>query len=121
MYYYKIIDKTTEEHYIGSCKNLQHRLRQHKTGKQVSASKIIKNNNYEVVVLECSDEYDRLTREQYWIDKHPYCINTRQAVRQISKKEYNRIYQYRQNKWKRSFGDPRYNNSLWSINPHLFQ
>ena len=121
MYFYKLLDKTTKEHYIGSCVDLQRRLSQHKNGKQVSASKIIKNNNYEVIVLECSDKYDRLQREQYWMDKHPNCINTRPAVRKISKKEYNKLYTLRQNRWKRSFGDPRYSNSLWSINPHLFQ
>lgn len=118
MYYYKLIDRDTKEHYIGSCVCLKRRLQQHKTGKKVSASNIIKNDNYEIIVLECSDEYERLPREQYWMNKYPNRINKRQAVR--NKKEYNRIYMREVNRWRRSFGDSRYTNSLWSIDPNLF-
>ena len=120
MYYYKLIDRDSGEHYIGSCICLKKRLSQHKCGKQVSASKIIKNDNYDIIVLECSDDYDRLTREQYWMDKHPNRINERPAVRKISKKEYNRKYMKIYARWKRSFGDERYTNSLWKIDPMVF-
>jgi hypothetical protein len=120
MFYYKIQDKDTGSHYIGSCIDLQRRLNQHKNGKQVSCSSIINNNNYEIIILECSDDYERLDREQFWIDKHPECINERDAVRKISKKEYNREWTKRKNRWIRSFGDPRRHNCLAIIDPLLF-
>jgi predicted GIY-YIG superfamily endonuclease len=119
MIYYKLLDNTNGDVYIGSCINLEQRIRNHKSGKQVSASKILKNNNYSFIVLEETDEYERLPREQYWMDKIPN-INRRPAVRKITKKEYNRQWTARANKWKRSFGDPRYGNSLSSIDPDLF-
>ena len=120
MYYYKIQDKETKAHYIGSCMNLKKRINQHKNGKQVSCKDMIKKNNYDIIILEISDNYNRLEREQYWMNKHPDCINERPAVRQISKKEYNRKYQFRQNRWIRSFGDHRYDNCVAKTDPFLF-
>lgn len=120
MFYYKLIDRDTNEHYIGSCICLKRRLNQHKSGKKVSSSNIIKNDNYDIIVLECNDKYNRLEREQYWIDKHPECVNKRNAVRKITKKEYNRIWSNKKNKWIRSFGDPRYHNCLINIDTTLF-
>lgn len=122
MYYYKIQDKETKEHYIGSCVNLKKRLYQHTTKFNTYSSKdIIKKNNYEVIILEISDKYNRLEREQYWMDKHPNCMNKYSAVRKISKKEYNRKYQFIQSRWIRSFGDPRYHNCIAKTDPFLFQ
>tara|TARA_R100000541_G_scaffold24599_2_gene34259 strand:+ start:44 stop:409 length:366 start_codon:yes stop_codon:yes gene_type:complete len=121
MYYYKIQDKDTNAHYIGSCVNLEKRIYQHKKGKKVSCKDIIKNNNYDIIILEISDNYTRLEREQYWMNKHPDRINQRPAVRQISKKEYNRVYQKRQSRWLRSFGDPRSSNCVAKTDPFLFQ
>lgn len=86
---YKIIDKTNGNVYIGStCQTLSQRLTQHKanykqylkgnTGNNTTSFEILKNNNYEIVLLEnCNNitSKDELhTRERYYIDSLE-CVN----------------------------------------------
>mgnify|MGYP001030653102 FL=1 len=121
MYYYKLLDRETGEHYIGSSTNLKKRIQGHKDFSKTCYSKsIIERNNYEIIVLEISDEYNRIEREQYWMDKHPNRINKYNAQRKLSKKEYNKIWQNKKNNWVRSWGDPRYKNCLLLIDVDLF-
>lgn len=86
---YKIIDKTNGNVYIGStCQTLSQRLTQHKAnykqylkgnrGNNTTSFEILKNNNYEIVLLEnCNNitSKDELhTRERYYIDSLE-CVN----------------------------------------------
>ena len=86
---YKIIDKTNGNVYIGStCQTLSQRLTQHKanykqylkgnTGNNTTSFEILKNNNYEIVLLEnCNNitSKDELhNRERYYIDSLE-CVN----------------------------------------------
>ena len=120
MFIYKLTDNTNGNIYIGQCVNLNKRINQHKNNPTyVSAKKIINNGDYNFKIIEeCIDEVAKI-REQYWID-NTNCINERNPVRKISKKEYNREWSKRVMRWRRSFGDERYNNCLCNIDPKIF-
>ena len=121
MYYYKLIDRDTGEHYIGSCKNMKTRMYCHTAKKkQCYSRKIIEQDNYDIIILEMTDEYHTATREQYWRDKHPNRINKYNAKRKISKKEYNKKWANDRNNWVRSWGDPRNKNCLLLIDISIF-
>jgi len=95
---YKIIDKTNNNIYIGSTiKTLNKRLIEHKTEYKKSINKkqsnttsfeIIKNNNYEILLLEtfpCNNKYELEQRERYYIDNN-CCVNKTIPTR--TKKEW---------------------------------
>mgnify|MGYP003120976470 CR=1 FL=1 len=120
MFIYRLTDNTNGNIYIGQCVNLNTRIRQHIINPAyVSAKKIIENGDFNFKIIEeCDDKLARV-REQYWID-HTDCINERNPVRKITKKEYNRQWTYKVMKWRRSFGDERYYNCLCNIDPSIF-
>tara|TARA_R110002153_G_scaffold79214_3_gene202247 strand:- start:396 stop:878 length:483 start_codon:yes stop_codon:yes gene_type:complete len=82
MFVYKLTCNTTGKIYIGSTiQSLQLRLNCHKKKSNACISReIIKNNNYEIVLLEevITNEEDLLKREQFYIDTTK-CINIRDA------------------------------------------
>jgi hypothetical protein len=101
---YKIVDLTTNEIYIGSTikETLSHRLAQHTSNYRqfldgnyhfVTSFNILKNNNYQIELLElypCETRDELNSREGFYI-KNNSCINKNIAGR--TKKEY-----YEQNK-----------------------
>lgn len=74
---YKIIDRKSDNVYIGISKNINHRFRQHKYAhknkKQECSAKIIFNNEdwYYEIIEETNDK----SRERFWIQNTPNCIN----------------------------------------------
>lgn len=84
---YKLICNTTKKIYFGSTtKDINKRLRQHeinykrwfsnKSSNFTTAFNIIKNNNYQIILLECfeADQQARKEREAYYIRTYK-CIN----------------------------------------------
>ena len=122
MYIYKLTCNITGEVYFGSTKKLKQRQYQHQhlnNGLFVSSNRIVERGDYTFKIIEECKEEERRDREQYYISNYD-CINIRNAKRLISKKEYNRIDMNKRNRWKRSFGDPRYTNCLLTIDVELF-
>lgn len=128
MLIYRIFNDSNN--YIGSTKNLYHRMAVHKckTAKYMCSSKIIiESGEYEVEILEECEEDMRLEREQYWMDKHD-CVNKNNAIRgpkTWDKVEENKIRMkqwFKDNKkYKDSWGgDKRYNNNLLMIDINVF-
>lgn len=74
---YKIIDRKSDNVYIGITKNINARFRQHrwshKHKKQECSAKIIFNNEdwYYEIIEETNDK----SRERFWIANTPNCIN----------------------------------------------
>jgi len=85
---YKIVDNTTGNIYIGSTaeKYLSRRLQRHlvnykryidKKEKYVSSFEILKNNNFEILLLEtfpCNNKYELEQKERYYIENNT-CVN----------------------------------------------
>jgi len=75
---YKIVDNTTNNIYIGQtkCRNLSTRIANHrhdfKRDHTCSSILILKNNDWRYELIE---ETDDITREIYWIQNTPNCIN----------------------------------------------
>ena len=150
---YKIIDNTNGNIYIGKTKEtLNQRLSKHKhdfkrgkkRGKNCSSCIIIKNGDYDIELIE---ETDDDSRERFWI-LNTECVNitipgrTQKEYKQDNKDKgiaYQKKYyknnkelcikrakkHYQDNKpkniYKNSFGgDPRRNNNLLKIDPNLF-
>lgn len=103
-YVYMIRCKTTEEVYVGSCRNYEQRKISHKYYKNdkkwvISSCEIINRNNYEFTMLCEKDEIDDLELrklEQRYIDEQN-CINRQRAyispeTKQKEKTEYNTKY-----------------------------
>jgi len=147
---YKIVDNTNGNVYIGQTKQkyLSDRITCHKQHfkhnyKKNCSSRLILNNDdwfYELI-----EETDDKSREIYWIQNTPNCINKVKFVcdkkkvdkiyreknkdrkREIDKKyreenkeyfkEYQKFYREYKNSWG---GDPRSNNNLLSIDVKLF-
>jgi len=88
---YKIVDKETNETYVGSTKQKIHRrMVTHKKPKNECSSKqIIDKCNYEVIIIEECEEENRKVREQYWIDKID-CVNIKNVI--YDEKKYKRDY-----------------------------
>tara|TARA_R110002126_G_C10215879_1_gene478492 strand:+ start:43 stop:570 length:528 start_codon:yes stop_codon:yes gene_type:complete len=82
---YRIVDNTNGNIYIGKTKQkyLSKRLGQHKTRMNCMSSKIIKNGDYKIELIE---ETDDETRERYWIE-NTECIN-----KQIPGRTYDEWY-----------------------------
>jgi hypothetical protein len=147
---YELVDLTNNNKYYGSTvQDLKVRKSGHvcnyksylnKKNHYRSSFEIIKNNNYEIYLVEnfpCNSKTELEAREGYYI-RNNNCVNKRIEGR--TKKEYSKEYnkQYRiDNKEKRKEylkeyfkqytkynnswgGDPRYNNNLLKINLDIF-
>lgn len=123
MYIYKIIDNTNGNCYIGQTFRMEIRLRQHtdRKSKKVSCKMIIDNGDWSYKILEECDDDIAYEREQYWMDNSENVINIRNAVRKISKKDYNRAHSLKRGRWIRSWGSDKSPCCLWHIDPNLFQ
>jgi len=77
---YKIVDNTNGDVYYGSTvKTLGERLSVHKYNKNCSSREIIKNNNYNIILIEnysCESKEQLELRERYYIENNE-CINER--------------------------------------------
>jgi hypothetical protein len=85
---YKLICNETNKIYIGStCQELSKRKADHKndynrwqinkTTKNISSYDIIKNNNYDIILIEeylCNNKNELHARERYWIEQYD-CVN----------------------------------------------
>jgi len=93
---YKILDLTNNNCYIGSTSNLlSSRLWHHKNRNTTSSELIIKNNNYEVSILEeFEDSSIRYDREKYYINSVENCINKNRLTGVYSqrKRDYDKKY-----------------------------
>lgn len=96
-----LLNKTTNQCYIGSSKNIDRRFYQHRYNKDRMTTKLyndMKNNEFDFIVLtECSvDELKQ--KEQYFIDLLKPYYNTNYASRGIGidhaddYNEYHRLY-----------------------------
>jgi len=128
---YKIVDNTNGNIYVGSTSQKMHRrMVTHKSKNNgCSSEKIIKNNDYEVIIIEECSEKNRNVREQYWKDNLK-CVNIKNMVydekkykreyckkHKEEKKEYDRI----RRKWKISFGETKRDVcNLTNIDVNLF-
>ena len=122
MYIYKITDNTNNNCYIGQCKDIKKRLKQHTDNysKKTSCHKIIDNGDWNFKIIEECEDKIANEREQYWMDNSENTVNKRNEIRKISKKDYNRQDSFRRNRWIRSFGDPRYYNCIAKIDISIF-
>ena len=117
---YKIYDNTNGNCYIGSTKQkINQRLKSHR-GKfnGCESRNIIKNNDYEVIILEECDEEDRFIREQYWVDNSEKVINKTNIIHdkenrrkwlndyKPKKKEYDK----KRREWFKSWGEKKWDN-----------
>jgi predicted GIY-YIG superfamily endonuclease len=93
---YKILDLTNNNCYIGSTSNLlSSRLWKHKNCNTTSSEQIIKNNNYEVSILEQFEDHSiRYDREKYYINTVKNCINKNRltGVYSQKKRDYDKKY-----------------------------
>jgi len=130
-YIYKIIDRKTNNCYIGKTMDVKHRIRQHRYSfrhkKQMCSSSIIlKNNDWYYEIIEIAD--NPIEREKYFIKNTPNCINERMVCEDPykNKQEYMKEYNKKRYLWQVSWGDAvsnkRYGspNNLLLIDPNLF-
>ena len=140
---YKIVDNTNDDIYIGSTiETLSQRLSVHKSkinyNMTCKSSIIIKNNNYDMILVEnypCESREQLELRERYYIESID-CINIKIPGR--TQKEYQKTEQYKlwrkenrkknkdNNKYLREYkiswgGDKRFHNNLLSIDINLFR
>jgi len=126
---YKIIDNTNDNVYIGItkqkylCDRISHHNWCSKHKEEYSSSLIIKNNDWKYELIE---ETDDITREKYWINNTPNCINKYKLnglnikIKKENDKKYN-DYRLKKFHWKKSWGgDPRNSNNLLNIDINLF-
>ena len=129
---YKIIDNTNGNIYVGSTnQKICHRMSNHKNPNhnKCISKEIIKNNDYQVIVIEECDEKIRNEREQYWIDNLD-CINIQNTFHNSKKykREYyekhideKREYDKIRREWKMSWGETKRDNcNLTYTNPFIF-
>ena len=127
MLIYRIFNET--HNYIGSTKDLNHRMSVHKcpTNKSpCSSTIIIESGNYQVEILEECEDKDRSIREQYYIDIYD-CVNVKNAVRKKywdkvdENKKKMKIWKKKDKEYKDSWGgDKRSNNNLLEIDLNYF-
>tara|TARA_R110002096_G_scaffold27366_2_gene83882 strand:+ start:2636 stop:3052 length:417 start_codon:yes stop_codon:yes gene_type:complete len=117
---YRLTCNITNEQYIGSTKNITQRQSTHKK-LNCSSKQIILRGDYNFKILETNIDISELrNREQYHID-NTKCINKYNAVRQISKEEYNKAdMAWRRKYWATWGGDKRTQNNLLLIDDTLF-
>ena len=137
---YKIVDNTNGNIYIGQTKQkyLSDRITCHKQHfkhnyKKNCSSRLILNNDdwfYELI-----EETNDISRESYWIQNTPNCINKYKL--NYSNKEYCKEYRKKNKEkvnknnkernlknynFKKTWGgDPRYHNNLLNIDINLFK
>tara|TARA_Y100001937_G_scaffold43725_1_gene61681 strand:- start:5596 stop:6021 length:426 start_codon:yes stop_codon:yes gene_type:complete len=100
---YKIVDNTNGNVYVGSTNQKIHRrMNTHKQMLRCSSSKIIKNNNYSVYIIEECDNKDRNKREEYWI-KNLHTINIKRNVDSFDLKEYKKEYTIKNKEHKKQY------------------
>jgi len=111
---YKIVDNTTGNIYIGSTaeKYLSRRLQRHlanykryidKKEKYLSSFEILKNNNFEILLLEtflCNNKYELEQKERYYIENNT-CVNKNIPTRTI--KEWWEVNKDKVNKIKKEY------------------
>ena len=99
---YKLVCNVTGKIYIGSTtqKYLSYRLtghvRDYKNGVNITSSEIIKNNNYDIILLEtypCNNSMELRARERYYIENN-ICVN--KLIPSRTKKESQKEY-YKEN------------------------
>jgi len=136
---YKIVDNTNGNVYIGQTKQkyLSNRISCHKQdfkrGHYVSSQIILKNNDWFYEKIEDTED---ITREKYWVQNTPNCINknikfgeerTYEERKPYFKQNYQdnklrkneRMKKY--NKFRKTWGgDPRSSNNLLNIDINLF-
>ena len=76
--------------YIGSTKNLNRRLSQHRETKNQCSSRELDLQNSKIYPLEECTEENRKVKEQYWID-NTECVNIQNTV--FDKKEYDKQWE----------------------------
>tara|TARA_R100000541_G_scaffold768_1_gene4399 strand:+ start:20 stop:421 length:402 start_codon:yes stop_codon:yes gene_type:complete len=112
---YKIQDNTNGNIYIGSTKQPIHRrmINHKKEDNTCSSKEIIKNNNYDVIVVEECNETNRNEREQFYIDTLD-CVNIKNVIYDekkykkeyyIKNKEHKKEYDKVRREWTMSFGE----------------
>jgi hypothetical protein len=93
---YKIVDNTNGDVYYGSTvKTLQERLSRHISSLNCSSRKIIKNNDYNIILIEnypCESEEELKLRERYYIENNE-CINI--LIPGRTQKEYQQTERYK--------------------------
>ncbi len=144
---YKIVDNTNGNIYIGKTeqKYLSSRLSIHrydyKTGIYCSSCEILKNGDYDIELIE---ETEDKTRERYWIlntecvnknipgrtreewGKEYYKVNKERIIEykkvyRKDNKEKIKLFKHNKHKYQSSWGgDPRSNNNLLKIDINLF-
>ena len=104
---YKIIDNTNGNIYVGSTNQpLHRRMINHKKDKNRCSSKeIIKNNNYDISVIEECKEENRNEREQFYIDSLD-CVNIKNTF--WDEKKYKKEYYIKNIEHKKNYDKIRY-------------
>lgn len=108
---YKIVDNTNGNIYVGSTnQQLHRRIACHKKkNNDCSSKEIIKNNNYDVSIIEECNEENRNEREQFYIDSLD-CVNIKNTV--WNEKKYNKEYIEKNKHHKKEYDKIRRN---WAI------
>ena len=119
---YRIVCNTTGLQYIGSTtRPLSERLNEHKNDYRrfqnnehnyVTSFEILKNNNYEIVLIEnvaCNNKEELHRQERYYIEKMT-CIN--KVVPQRTKKEYTEDHKEKFEKYHQDY----YRNNIDTLN-----
>ena len=108
---YKIVDNTNGNIYVGSTNQpLCKRMTSHrKSDNRCSSREIIKNNDYDVNILEECNEENRDEREQYYIDTLS-CVNKKKAFGQVNRqseeyKKNKKEYDKNRKRWIVSWGE----------------
>jgi hypothetical protein len=104
---YKIVDNTNDNIYIGStCQPLRKRLSQHKSKMDCSSREIIKNGNYDIILIEdypCMRKEQLHARERYHIENNQ-CVNKEIPGRtEEEKKEYNKEWREKNKEYNKEY------------------
>ena len=86
------IEDINDLKYVGKTKqDLNRRFLDHKSKKDCSSSKLHLEHSIIYLLEECEEDLAK-EREQYWIETID-CVNEYNAVRKLTKEEYNKQYQ----------------------------
>ena len=107
---YKIVDNTNGNIYVGSTNQLlRRRIASHKKHRECTSREIIKNNNYDFIIIEECNEENRNEREQYYIDTLS-CVNKKKAFGQVNRqseeyKKNKKEYDKNRKAWRMTWGE----------------